>query len=233
MDECREWYDEQYKSEHSEQHFPNEELCRFLYRCFPNKQDRSKIRVVEVGCGEGANLLYMSREGFDVYGIDYSNESIFQVPILYSDYQQELPKITCQNMMDMSFCDGFFDVVVDVFSTNCLTEAQYDSFLVELHRILKDDGLYFSFTPSKGSDAFKNYQPSSMIDASTLNGISRPDSPYAGNQYPFRFMSVDEAQYHVEQNGMKVEYLETLSRSYFKRKEQFEFLLIQAVKTNT
>ena len=228
MDECHDWYNEWYKAENSEQHFPNEELCRFLYRCFPNDRNKSNIKILEVGCGQGANLLYLSSEGFDTFGIDLSEECISRVPVLFERYHQDLPGVSCQNMLNTNFDDNSFDVVVDVFSSHCLSEKQYEIFLVELGRILKNGGLFFSFTPSKASDAFTRYKPSSLLDSSTLNGIIRSDSPFSGNMYPFRFMAPDDAERLMECNGLKVEYMETLSRSYFGRRESFEFLLLQA-----
>ena len=58
--------------------YPGEDLIRFVARNFYGVPDRSAIRLLEVGCGPGANLWFMAREGFTVYGIDGSQTAIDQ-----------------------------------------------------------------------------------------------------------------------------------------------------------
>src|SRR5438105_645758 len=50
--------------------YPGEDLIRFVARNFYKAPSRSSVRILEVGCGPGANLWYMAREGFSVFGID-------------------------------------------------------------------------------------------------------------------------------------------------------------------
>jgi 2-polyprenyl-3-methyl-5-hydroxy-6-metoxy-1,4-benzoquinol methylase len=56
--------------------YPSENLVRYVGRNFYTVKDRSAITILEVGCGTGANLWYLAREGFSVYGIDGSNVAI-------------------------------------------------------------------------------------------------------------------------------------------------------------
>ena len=51
---------------------PPEELVRFIARNFGSVPDREAVRVLEVGCGTGANLWYAAKEGFTIAGIDGS-----------------------------------------------------------------------------------------------------------------------------------------------------------------
>ena len=81
------------------------------------------------------------------------------------------------------------DLVADIFSSNCLNIAEHEKFLKEIYRILKPSGRYFIYTPGKSSDAFKDHYPAELVDKNTLNGIYRKTSPYAGNEYKFRFDS--------------------------------------------
>jgi hypothetical protein len=98
-------------------------------------------------------------------------------------------------------------------------------------RVLKSGGKYFSYTPSKNSDVFRESAPSDKIDPSTLNGISRPTAPFSGNLYPFRFMSGDEYAAMLSsagQGAFKVTYSEKVGRTYRGGQEYFEFVVIQA-----
>lgn len=51
-------------------------MIRFIARNFYKVNNRESIKILEVGCGPGANLWYMNREGFTVYGIDGSETAI-------------------------------------------------------------------------------------------------------------------------------------------------------------
>ena len=42
--------------------YPGEDLIRFVARNFYNVEKRSDIKILEVGCGPGANLWFIARE---------------------------------------------------------------------------------------------------------------------------------------------------------------------------
>ena len=58
--------------------YPNEEFVRFIGRYFFNlgKDERKKIKICELGVGQGANVWFLLRENFDVYGIDISSTAL-------------------------------------------------------------------------------------------------------------------------------------------------------------
>src|SRR3989338_11176865 len=56
--------------------YPPEVLVRFVARNYYAAPDRSKIKILDLGCGTGAATWYMAREGFSVVGIDGSKTAI-------------------------------------------------------------------------------------------------------------------------------------------------------------
>jgi hypothetical protein len=132
------------------------------------------------------------------------------------------------SMTQTGFPAGFFDAVIDVFSSYCLAERDYAMFLAECRRIVKPGGWLFSYTPSKASDAFINHLPSRKLDPSTLDGIRRPTSPFFDNLYPFRFEDEGAVAQKLSESGLELRYLETVGRTYRDRKEYFEFLIFEA-----
>jgi 2-polyprenyl-3-methyl-5-hydroxy-6-metoxy-1,4-benzoquinol methylase len=80
VERTRTFFDKSYRSAglDAQRRYPNEELLRFFgtyYFGLPPDQRRA-LRVLEVGCGSGANLWMMAREGFDAHGVDLSQEGL-------------------------------------------------------------------------------------------------------------------------------------------------------------
>lgn len=229
----KDWYDKSYSQSGlaAQRRYPNEELLRFFgrhYFSLPAEQRRS-TRVLEMGCGSGANLCMIAREGFDTHGIDLSPEAIGLCAQILENWGVTATLDTA-NMTACPYPENNFDVVIDVFSSYCLDEANFATFVDEVSRLLRPDGRFFSYTPSKASDAFRNPGPSRRIDASTLDGIRRKTSPYFGNDYPFRFITGKEYKSALDGCGMRCVYNETVGRTYNGGNEYFEFVVIVAEK---
>ena len=229
----KKFYDCMYKNEklNAQRRWPNEEFSRFMGRNFFMKSDyeREKTKILEVGCGTGANLRVLIEEGFDTYGIELSKEAIDLVPFLLGK-NIDNSKIICGNMVNLPWEEDYFHAIVDVFASYCLDETKFALFVDEIYRTLCHGGKYFSYTPSKRSEAFINYKPAKKIDNSTLDGIWRKDSPYYGNSYPFRFMKEEDVEVFFDKERFIINYMEKISRTYDHFREQFEFLVFEAIK---
>src|SRR5664280_2125454 len=59
--------------------YPSEELIRFVARNFFKVSDRRAVRILEIGCGPGANIWFMAREGYSASAIDGSATAIKQL----------------------------------------------------------------------------------------------------------------------------------------------------------
>lgn len=44
--------------------YPSEDLIRFIARNFYSIKNRLDVKVLEIGCGPGANIWFLAREGF-------------------------------------------------------------------------------------------------------------------------------------------------------------------------
>jgi ubiquinone/menaquinone biosynthesis C-methylase UbiE len=228
--ECKSFYENSYESSGfgAQRRYPNEEFMRFMGRTFFSvaHEKRKGIRILEVGCGSGGNLWAIAREGFDAYGIDLSAEGIELCRQMMKGWGCSAT-LQAGDMADLPYESGSFDAVVDVFSSNCLPEKDFIRYLAGVARVLRPGGKYFSYTPSKNSDVFKETASSDRIDPSTLNGIRRTTAPFYGNFYPFRFMSRDEYAALLAED-FKVTYSETVGRTYRSGQEYFEFVVLQA-----
>ncbi len=233
---CNSFYERCYASSGfaAQRRYPNEEFMRFMGRSFfPMPHEiRKSIRILEVGCGSGANLWPIAREGFEAYGIDLSMEAIALCRRMMESWGC-MATVQAGNMVELPYESSFFDAVIDVFSSYCMSEADFVRYLEGVVRVLKPGGKYFSYTPSKNSDVFKNADESEKIEPSTLSGIRRSTAPFYGNFYPFRFVAREEYANLIARAGqgeLSLTYSETVGRTYHNGQEYFEFLVIQAEK---
>ncbi|MFX1383447.1 MAG: class I SAM-dependent methyltransferase [Promethearchaeota archaeon] len=210
--------------------YPNEELCRFMGREFfkYNRNERSKIKILELGFGCCTNLWMIAKEGFQAYGIDFSEDAINLSKNILNKHKVEVD-IKTGNICELPYNENEFDAVIDVFTSYCLIEKDFLRALDEIYRVLKIGGKFFSYTPSTNSDAFLNHM-SKKIDDYTLDGIKRKTSPFYGNDYPFRFISPERYVELLNNFNFEVTYLETLTRTYNKLKENFQFVIIVGKK---
>ncbi|MDR0701104.1 MAG: class I SAM-dependent methyltransferase [Azoarcus sp.] len=227
------FYDTAYSSEgiSAQRRYPNEELCRFIGRHFHHLSHDEKrgIRILETGCGSGANLWMLAREGMETHGLDLSGASLRLAKEMLASHGVSA-RLQEGDMTRLDYPNDFFDAVVDVFSSYCLTQNHGEQYIREVWRVLRHGGLFFSYFPDKSSDAFNNHAPSTMLDEDTLNGVHRKNSPYYGNAYPFRFMTQQEYSDLLMSHGFEVPYCETVSRSYRRGKEIFAFVTIEGKK---
>ena len=211
--------------------YPNEEFCRFIGRNYGNfnNQKRKKIKILEVGCGNGVHLNMLYNEGFDCYGIDKSNEAIKSSKKFLKYKLDKINLKTC-DMINIEYQNSQFDCIFDIFSSYCLNQDQGKTFINEVSRCLKKNGIFFSVFPSKSSDAWKKEKKDNLIDNFTIKNFKRKKSPYFNNQYPFRFLSNTEYLNLLKKNNFKISYNESLIRTYNFQKEKFEFIIVEAIK---
>ncbi|MCF2524446.1 class I SAM-dependent methyltransferase [Bradyrhizobium sp. G127] len=233
MNTVRSWYDSAYASLGfaAQRRYPNEELLRFMGRHFfgIDRVQRSSKKVLELGCGSGANLWMIAREGFETFGLDLSPEALRLCGIMLENWG-ETASLQAGSILNLPYSSDMFDAVVDVFSTYCVNEIEFGRCLDEVARVTKSGGLYFSYSPSKNSDAFGMHHPAAKIDDSTLDGIARSTSPYYGNTYPFRFISQEEYADLLRNRGFNVISSERIGRTYRDGAEYFEFVSLTAQK---
>lgn len=128
--------------------YPPEELVRFMGRAFPDRRSRRSMRVLEVGCGPGANLWYLAREGFAVSGIDGSAHAIATAKQRLRDEsvcaEGRLVDLKIGNFARLPWPHEHFDAVIDIEAISANTPAVIQSVISEVVRVLKPQGRFFA-----------------------------------------------------------------------------------------
>lgn len=136
--------------------YPGESLIRFIARRFYKAPDRSRIKILEIGCGPGANIWYLAREGFHVYGIDFSAVAIERAKLRLG---QECPgwkgELIEGDISFLPFDDNYFDAVIDIEAVYCNSYEKSKQIYTEASRVLKKNGFLFSITFANNSQGDK------------------------------------------------------------------------------
>ncbi|MDD4497009.1 MAG: class I SAM-dependent methyltransferase [Methanosarcinaceae archaeon] len=151
--------------------YPNEELVKFVGRNFfkISKTHRKNIKFLEIGCGQGANLWFLVKEGFDVYGIDISYSAIEKTEqYLKGEFCLDA-NLNVADARKLPYVNNFFDVVVDCAAIQCTSYSDHREVYDEVYRVLKPNGYFWSFHIAKRS---WGYGTGNLIDLDTFDNLS-------------------------------------------------------------
>lgn len=128
------------------------EFQMICYRYYTAGQFVQGKQVLEVGCGAGLGLGYLTRRARKVIGGDYAEDNLRCAQRHYGG-QVELVSLDAHKL---PFKNDRFDVVVAV---EVIQYLHLDEFLDECYRILKSEGILIVCIPNKDRPSF---QPSAL-----------------------------------------------------------------------
>ena len=104
------------------------------------------MRILDAGCGGGRNLVYLLREGYEVYAADSHAQAVDSVRSLARVLAPALPEsnFRVEAVENMSFDDACADVVISSAILHFAhDDAHFESMLRGSWRVLKPGGLFF------------------------------------------------------------------------------------------
>ncbi|BEU86829.1 hypothetical protein TAMA11512_02930 [Selenomonas sp. TAMA-11512] len=210
--------------------YPNTELLSFLgsHGFMGNPEGNRGKKILEVGCGSGANLWMLAKEGFDAYGVDGSEEAIKLADKHLREKWNVEANLSTGFFHELPYESETFDIVVDVVSLMCLDLEMSRRVLREITRVLADGGLFYSYRLSDRSAMYMN-SGGQFVDSATVSDITRDGMPLAHNG-AMSFWSPNRVMEEYGACGLCVESIERCTRTYQNGLLAVEYLSIAAKK---
>jgi SAM-dependent methyltransferase len=104
------------------------------------------MRVLDAGCGGGRNLVYLLREGAEVFALDADAAGVAHVKALAAELAPQLPaeNFRVGAIEKMPWADEFADVVIcNSVLHFARDEEQFLAMVTELWRVLRPGGMLF------------------------------------------------------------------------------------------
>ncbi len=232
IDQSIDVFDRQYLSKglSAQRRYPNESLIQFLASRYFSlaMSDRKSIRLLEVGCGSGANLWMMAKEGFAIHGMDSSAKGLDLACQHLEEKWGVAADLRQGSFTELPYENDYFDAVVDIVSLQHLNLRDSRLALSEIARVLKPGSAFFSY---RLSDASVMYQSSggNWIDAVTVDNIADHSMPLFNNG-PTSFWSPGLVREIYREIGLDLLSVERQGRTYENGAMYVEYLSITAAK---
>lgn len=138
---------------------PQHSVLKFLRFLKKQGVDLEGRTVLDLGCGTGRNSLYTAEEkGMHAIGYDISKTAIHIAREAARDSNIKHVQFDIRSIGEpYPLQDNTIDLILDVTSSNALTETERDLYLSECFRVLKPEGHMFVRALAKdGDDNAKN-----------------------------------------------------------------------------
>ena len=217
----------QYKARKGIRWWPNEELVRYVGSKFADMSlTKPMNRVLDIGCGTGANARFLLEEGFRVKAIDAASEAVKITAERLDDSLVDVEERSVLNLPNEWM--HIFDLVVDIQTIQHTTYTQHERIYQEIYNVLKPGGAFFSVHMHEGHWDAK-HGGGHEIDAYTFDNMSSPEALYPDNGIVC-LLPGHTMKNLLERSGFIVDSIEHLVRTYKQRTREARYLITVATK---
>ncbi len=128
---------------------PDEGIVKFSARYLQRRtgidswqKKRNVDRILDAGCGIGRHVIFFSEQGFDVYGIDISDDAI-KIANEWLSRKRLKSNLKVGNLTSLKFPDEYFDVIISYAVLDHMTLSDFKRSLNEIRRVLTKNGYIF------------------------------------------------------------------------------------------
>ncbi len=135
-------FDSTIKEWENMRNFPNKDYKEFFdaEKEFFKKNIAQDSKILDIGCGAGEDLIFLSKISNDLYGIDNNPEAIKLCKNLIKKHHIDSVKISLEDAEKTQFKDNYFDIILCMGNTFGNFGEEREKILEEIKRILKNSG---------------------------------------------------------------------------------------------
>jgi tRNA (uracil-5-)-methyltransferase TRM9 len=152
-------------------------------------------KILDLACGNARNIIPFSEEGFDCYGIDFSETMIKSAKELLTRKKQKV-ELKVGDMLKIPYKDNYFDYVICIASFHHLKKEEQKKGLEEVRRVLKPKGKLYIAVWNKWQKRFLTSKKEVKVP------WKRRDKTYYRYYYLFNYFELRKL---VKRAGFKIE----------------------------
>lgn len=140
MDSDRTIYQKLYEAE---EYYWGKEPAKFLNQLITMKPPRPGMKILDIGCGEGKDAVYMAKKGYTVTAFDLTESGIAKTKQLAAETGVKLNAYV--DDINTFQTDERFDIIYSSGTLQYLYDDQIDGFFEKVQRMTNPHGLnYFN-----------------------------------------------------------------------------------------
>ncbi len=166
---------------------PQKDFLNFLK--FLKKERKlivTNLNILDLGCGVGKNANYLAKLNNRVIGLDISSEAIKIAKRRANNLNLTIDYRISNIGSKYAFNNEYFDVVIDVISSNSLNEKEREIYLQEVKRVLKPRGYFFVRALRKEGDKnakfLLTHSPSKEKNTYTIKDLGLTERVFEKNE---------------------------------------------------
>jgi 2-polyprenyl-3-methyl-5-hydroxy-6-metoxy-1,4-benzoquinol methylase len=120
--------------------YPHNKVVQFLLRRYPDPSLRSSVDVLDLGCGSGVHMHFLSAEGFRAHGSDISPVGVQNTRDRLASAGLVPTNLRVGSVDRVDAEAASFDVVISVGVLECAGPERFVPALHEIARVLRPGG---------------------------------------------------------------------------------------------
>ncbi len=138
----KEWFGEWFDSPYYHvlyQHRDHREASAFIDHLIAHFDFRASDKILDLACGKGRHSIYLNKKGFDVVGVDLSEQNIRHAQA----YANERLHFHIHDMRQV-FSENSFDYILNMFTSFGYfdTQKEHEQAICAVARSLKKEGVF-------------------------------------------------------------------------------------------
>lgn len=180
--------------------YPSEHVIRFVARNFYSR-NRSEVKILDFGCGTGANTWFLAREGFDTYALDISETAIKRL-----NMRMQAEGLCVNAIVSDGFSQCFnnktFDAIIDNVSIFSNPKADIMKLYKKCYDLLVDGGKFMTVVFDKKTTG---YGTGTEIEPGSYEGIQEGPIQGLGIRHFFDCSELKQSLYDCGFKEVRVE----------------------------